>query len=1400
MSDADLSTKTPAVEETKVQDKYRLHLSVPKPMARLNFGMPWYERLRNTDFESSVPKFGYKGLSAQTDSHLFIDIHKYTLFNSKKSVLMQSGKEWMQYATDSTWIATQANATFASDARMTLVAGAGQGQRQPRDHGMDPDLDAYNDLHLHYHVDSVMMGVSEFMTGRRERRPKDSLAAWLRSPWGAKEFDSEKAHLVADRREGFWDVLKEAGDFLGPGLPDLEGLYKVFSPYKEGKHHEYYGYGKEYLSAFDPYGMKYLYEELPGWQKVILFLKNATSWTKHFADVAAKVAIAVENLPVLRQASKLMKALDKLLTSADSMQRLWESFGGGEASNDDGVRFGHELPLWESMKDTFDACWKKLDEAGAGAFTTKPAHVELWAPSNEDPSGDPPYAWTKVPAGIYGWIKPDYGIEDDQKIYTFVVPGQKPERKAQRSFKPVVELPTTSAVVIEPAQAVLAGSAVFALPPAWNSAALPTSSKPVQDWLTGIPLVGRLVTGFGPSGPGDTETRITFDPSALPLFESLTLSGDPAAGAFIAALGFPAGSVEVTGKTTSPNGVSLELLHALLREVGSVTVHWELTRRPLSFEVQWTAEGTASASAAAGQVQHAAVAAGLPRDVVVAKPSSDDHATFEVAGPVLKDVDASLGLDDYIVSMSGVPDRLGVASHGTGKVRATLLETRWGDARWISVATESHTAFVVLSPDTAGSLESLVSAIHQASGAPEGKKLASAEGSHLKVKSHEYGSQAFVEVRGDRTSTLTDVLGFFLPEPDRPVVRQAGEDVSLTPDDVRRLIQADSSYSKGPKKSNGDPYPTYESSRIKVELQAKGGIKVTTLVSSEADKYSSYIVLEGKLFDKLAKGKEAKAFVKKQPLVADVQDFQKFLTACAAIPKEMGETLRPLIDIVKNVTQLVQDVSKGLIGIQEAIMGSKYVPGGPPSAIGLFAKDGITLGTPDRLVSAAGKGYVFIADGGTGQRDAAKFVMGDLEKYITNFAANEIKGFGDLFSVPDEKKPSKEKSGDGGFTVLSNSNASIVARSSVDLLAIGSLQKDDKRLGRGVARIAGTRSVEVAGHARVVVAATASKDEEKGVKYERNVEKTDSGEPFETVGVEDGKLGGEVEILGETVRVGAPLLHRGHMSLADKIPWPHTDDEKLKLPLVERAYAPPTKVVELGADKKIEASIAPFHLIMKEAGVFLGGPGGIDDAAFDEREEKELELARKHFDEQLLYWTTLEAEATEAKTQAAANVETLKKKLEGGDLKSKVEGVDYAGWKKLEEHYEAKKQKAAQSKQKIEQAKSEAERVIRERFGLQQAPGLLMKAEGEKVILGFRKANASEWGPHLKITPSGIMLAMSSERSAATIKIEEGKIELRPGDGSQAKLSMQDGNVVLQSAPGVTLTLDSTVRSPNGVL
>jgi hypothetical protein len=1186
------------------------------------------------------------------------------------------------------------------------------------------------------------MGLSEFMTGRRER--EDPWGLSLFQPFGGREFNSTKPHIK--EAEGFWDVLKRAADLLGPGLPSFEGLYKHFPKWDSENPHEKYGYGKPYFTTFDPYEMKKTKDEV--WTvAVFLTLKNASTLMRRFADVTAKVAEVIYNLPLVRQAAKLMEAVDKFNSAIDSSQRIANAFGAAKPSNSDKVMFGEEAPFDKQMLDVF------YPVADTCLSATKPkeedkADIELAAPKNPDKKSEsdglPPYVWTKIPAGIYGYLKavPDptpLPSPDLEKMHTAKVPGSTPEVKAKKPIKAITD-PTTTTVTVSAFPAELVFHVVLPTPVGTPEAVADALNAPLAAAHLGSPF--SVVQGA--SGKA-----LKFDPAAIVLLESVTITGTGVDG-----LGL---NQPLTAETT---GTPLDLA-ALAGAMLQVEVERKAEK---AFTVAWTAQDTASVGTIAGALSREGKKAKIP----LSAKADGNKVKLELAGGFLLSATSAAGLLEFYSSTE------------PGKLSSKDVTVfNWGAAKWITVTTEKKGVFLALTSallPAAGNVGPLVTAIN----AELGDGASDAGGGVLKVKSLSYGSQAFAEVRADSVTTLVDYLGFETPT-GGPVVRQQGTDVSLTPTQLADVIRGALGAPVGPPNEN----PRFDPGKISVEADdAKGIVKLVSKYPVPShDKYLYYIKAAGKLFDALG-AKSLKDYVPKASWHEDLDAFQKMLSGLNSLPDDLANVVRPITNMVQEVVNVYNDVQKGFTAIVEATAGARFVPDGPPSSLGMFAKDGITLGTPDRIVAAAGKGYVLFADGGTGQRDTEKFVLAAYERFITNLAANEIKGFGDFILGPKaDSEPDKEKSGSGGFTLFSNSTTSLVTRSSLDLLAIGSKKKETGELiGRGVARLAATRSVEVAGHSRVTIAATASKEDDVAVKAKRLPEKDDAGKKLEY-----GEVGGgEVELLGEQIRLGAPLVHRAHMPLKDKIPWPWAQEEKgtpalkkkgLELPVTERAYAPPTQEVTLGAQMLIEATSTPFQLLVKHDGVYLGSPGGPEAKKFEDRQKKESKAIEYHFKEQKAHWDKIKTMATEAAAKADDNAAKLKKAPPG----DKIEGMRASDWKKLKVYYKDLESKATTYSDKVEQTKKKAEDDLKAKYDAlgDQGPALVM--EKDRIVLGFQM-KSGKWGPHLEIKMDGITLNMKTpdDKKRATLKLEAKKIALSPADGD-VKMALDSSQAKIES-------------------
>ena len=144
-----------------VDIKQRYSLYVPKPLSRINLG-DWQRR----DLQS--PKFGYAGVSIQTESNLFVDVTKGTHIQAKGGYIVQT-TDWLQTSKNAMYIATTDTATVGADGAIVMAAGAGHGPTFTLDHGDSMDVYPYNNLSLHYRVEEVQNSLFEFFRGRRKK-------------------------------------------------------------------------------------------------------------------------------------------------------------------------------------------------------------------------------------------------------------------------------------------------------------------------------------------------------------------------------------------------------------------------------------------------------------------------------------------------------------------------------------------------------------------------------------------------------------------------------------------------------------------------------------------------------------------------------------------------------------------------------------------------------------------------------------------------------------------------------------------------------------------------------------------------------------------------------------------------------------------------------------------------------------------------------------------------------------------------------------------------------------------------------------------------------------------------------------------------------------------------------
>src|SRR5262249_32804284 len=113
------------------EKKSRYAIIVPSPKARINLG--------NWHSAGDHSKFGYKGVSIQSEDNLFADVVKSSCIQVRGSYAAHA-KDWSQFSKDAMMLATSDNATVAADGLALMVGGAGQAASYVLDHGeaLDP--------------------------------------------------------------------------------------------------------------------------------------------------------------------------------------------------------------------------------------------------------------------------------------------------------------------------------------------------------------------------------------------------------------------------------------------------------------------------------------------------------------------------------------------------------------------------------------------------------------------------------------------------------------------------------------------------------------------------------------------------------------------------------------------------------------------------------------------------------------------------------------------------------------------------------------------------------------------------------------------------------------------------------------------------------------------------------------------------------------------------------------------------------------------------------------------------------------------------------------------------------------------------------------------------------------
>lgn len=273
--------------------KSRYSIFVPSPKARINLGKP----------DLDAP-FGYTGLSLQSDVHFLVDVNKVSMFQSGGTSCWQVGGKWLQWSNGPMHMSSTAAASFTASNKITIAAGAAQGQITALDHGLShvtPRPVEYNNLDLHYAVEEVHNAVKAMFYGA------DSWKA------AQKESQATQAGKYTDTAApdyGQVGFLGEMAKFLQDQGYSPKQLKPLLQPLEwEGdhvNHHQKMTSDYNPIKAFDPYapssyGTWWLSKGFARFAQVVVFLQRTV-------DLLQKVGPLITDNMVGKRVQALISA------------------------------------------------------------------------------------------------------------------------------------------------------------------------------------------------------------------------------------------------------------------------------------------------------------------------------------------------------------------------------------------------------------------------------------------------------------------------------------------------------------------------------------------------------------------------------------------------------------------------------------------------------------------------------------------------------------------------------------------------------------------------------------------------------------------------------------------------------------------------------------------------------------------------------------------------------------------------------------------------------------------------------------------------------------------------------------------------------------------------------------
>ncbi len=1146
--------------------KTRYSIYVPKPLARINFG-DWQKR----DGANFSPKFGYSGVSVQTDQNLFVDVVKTTYMQMRGSFVAHAS-DWLQCSLKPMVLATADNATIGADGTATVVAGAGQAPTWTLDHGDALETVPYINLQLHYRVEEVQNSLFEFFRGRREKddpfrkmnfKGKGFLRGWEiftkkevafdsslpgplgaltkrlpgfmqpKPPMGAKEgaWEGDQWKAPDKKLAGGFELLVERSwqelygkadwDYDVHEMKDGKKVLKKFAPNdifgglkdirldpdpnaitrnpgnplsgkaalkddidgNEGKLTErmlMYGFSG-YFSRFDPYLMldpeavdadtKLSSFEKKWIVKPLVHANNFVTKLKRHVDVMYKMATFLRDNALMKVVKDAAAAVDSANQAVKAVRGNCEMLAAMILQNRGwwGEQMADEMLSGLGKRGyAFDKVWAADVVTKAVVRSIAPYKDPTKAALTMDQQKDKAANQDADPnKGFYGGNQKFGGgyilpggtqLKDNDRIRikakkkdgTEVEFDTPPLRINTATSAELTGIEMTAKAKFKPGSKLLVQldsgawrevdvTASLPAPPAVSSSAIPASM-----FVTSTGLYQKTLTlttdGGAPVSLVLNETNAPDEATFLQTLKSTfnTANVTVAAGVLtVASRNTSSGTVEVSGSAAS----ALNLAAGPAQSI------------------------TASAAFASNLF---AKSAGLFNKTFICAADGGDNVTVTLELKDVLDMNAlktklTDSIKDLKVSVAGNVVTLTSKYCGPGaSVQVSSTSTGVGSTLINITTTKTTSADASHIP---GVLGSVVTGL----GASNAEIVAT---NKLKVKSTMTGSLSKVVLSESEKDTLKN-LGMTVTSA-AGIDKKAPQDI--TAEDLVAL------FSTAPEAKDAVTF-TAEDGQVVITCSYEGPgsfIEIKTPVTQphNGDNMKTALQFMGDY-----RGESDQDHVQELPgvddhntgvLVRGLDDFDKMNTEVQKMPDDLAVVFRPITIIGKNAVGMV---SKAVNVFKASVkVGGIKLPTAKGS-IGLIANKGISLGTPDRIVGAGGQGIVFIADGGTGNPDHAKYVLFE-------DAFNKFMG-ADLFArwEPPKDKPSL------GFRVFSDTTVDLTARNTANLLALGRTKVGAEVIGNGIARVAGSYAVELAAREKVVI------------------------------GARDKKIG-RVEVLGTTVALG----------------------------------------------------------------------------------------------------------------------------------------------------------------------------------------------------------------------------------------------------------------------------------------